>query len=537
MKKLTGRKVINYSLQTTITLLVCTVVIISLVITEAMVIKRVAEDTKNLKAEKAADIARIVSRSSQVIESLQPNKSSETDVQAYTREVQAAAGVEFIVVMDMKGIRKSHPHSELIGKRFRGGDEGTVLRGREYISVAKGTLGTSLRAFAPVYDDHHRQIGAVAVGIMLEEVNDAVSKGRQVIYAGMIFGVAAGILGAVLLARKIKSILFGLEPEEIAGLLEERIAMLQSAKEGIIAVDAEGRIKLVNKEGNRLLQSAGISGDLIGRKIDTFMPDLGLSNILNSGRPKHDLEQNVNGLAIVTNLVPILVKEQVVGAIATFRDRTELKELAEQLTGVKLYADALRSQSHEFMNKLHVISGLISMQNYQSVSSYISKMVEHHQTESGFIAQRIKDPVLAGFLLGKLSYARENKVEFVVDGDGEIPESRDPSVIHELVVILGNLINNAIAAVEKSKTKRIMIRFDYFNQHLSLEVHDTGEGIPKELQQQIFKKGFSTKGADRGLGLFHLTQSLNRLNGHAELFSKEGEGTIFIVDLPYHAKE
>ncbi|MBM7694179.1 CitB family two-component system sensor histidine kinase MalK [Peribacillus deserti] len=537
MKKIKGPSRVKLSLQTTITLLVCTVVVVSLIITETMVIKRVAEDTKNLKAEKAADIARIVSRSAPVIHSLRPEKSSVSDVQAYTRDVQDAAGVEFIVVMDMKGIRRSHPHSELIGKKFRGGDEGTVLRGKEHISVAKGTLGTSLRAFAPVYDNNNRQIGAVAVGILLDDVNHAVSEGRQVIYAGMIFGIAAGIIGAVLLARKIKSILFGLEPEEIAGLLEERIAMLQSAKEGIIAVNATGRIKLVNKEGNRLLQSAGISGNPIGKKIDTLMPGLRLSDVLNLGEPKLDLEQNVNGLAIVTNLVPVLVKEHVVGAIATFRDRTELKELAEQLTGVKLYADALRSQSHEFMNKLHVISGLIAMKNYESVSSYIDKMVEHHQSEAGFISQRIKDPVLAGFLLGKLSYARENKVEFLVDGDGEIPESRDPEVIHELVVIVGNLINNAIEAVGNSEIKRITVRFDYFEQHLSLEVHDTGGGIAEKMQQHIFTKGFSTKGTNRGLGLFHLTQSLKRLNGNAEVFSKEGEGTAFIVDLPYHAKE
>ena len=45
--------------------------------------------------------------------------------------------------------------------------------------------------------------------------------------------------------------------------------------------------------------------------------------------------------------------------------------LAEQLSGVKMYANALRAQSHEFMNKLHVILGLVQLKEYDDLGDYI----------------------------------------------------------------------------------------------------------------------------------------------------------------------
>lgn len=53
----------------------------------------------------------------------------------------------------------------------------------------------------------------------------------------------------------------------------------------------------------------------------------------------------------------------------------------------------------------------------------------------------------------------------------------------------------------------------------------------------IFEHGFSTKGTRRGIGLFLVRQSLEKLGGSIECQSKPGEGTRFIVSLPYASKE
>ncbi|MGV2541597.1 Spo0B domain-containing protein, partial [Bacillus pumilus] len=89
------------------------------------------------------------------------------------------------------------------------------------------------------------------------------------------------------------------------------------------------------------------------------------------------------------------------------RDKTEVKHLVEKLSGVKMYANALRSQSHEFMNKLHVILGLVQLKNYYDLGTYIKDIVIYQQTATNEIIKPVKNSVLAGFLLGKQSYIRD----------------------------------------------------------------------------------------------------------------------------------
>ncbi len=525
----------KWRLQTTIALLVCVVVLMALFATDILISARITKETENNLTEKATDIARMTAKNPIVIEGLK-NHKKEDKIQGAAEEIRRITKVEFVVVMDMNGIRKSHPNRKRIGEHFVGGDEAAVLQGKEHISIAKGTLGVSLRSFTPVFDDHHKQIGAVAVGILIKRVNKAVAQSRQIIYISAIFGILVGILGALFLARKIKQILFGLEPIEIAKLLEERSAMLQSAKEGILALDSSGRIRLVNNEAIRLFQAAGFRKNPAGEMLENFIPGTKLTHALETGEYQVNQEQVLNGITILVNQAPVIVKGKIAGAILTFRDKTEIKQLAEQLTGAKLYAEALRAQSHEFMNKLHVISGLVQMEHYQAIPAYIEKLIDFQQTELKFVMDRFKDPVLAGFLLGKLSYARESGAEFTINGEGIVPETEEQDLIHEVITILGNLIDNGVDAVKNSARKWITLRFDYFEDVLVLEIHDTGKGMDENLRKKIFHKGFSTKGDNRGFGLFLVKQSIDKIKGDIEVHTNEDEGTAFIVTIPYKAK-
>ncbi|MBS2694283.1 Spo0B domain-containing protein, partial [Salmonella enterica subsp. enterica serovar 1,4,[5],12:i:-] len=88
-----------------------------------------------------------------------------------------------------------------------------------------------------------------------------------------------------------------------------------------------------------------------------------------------------NGSELLTNTVPVIVNGQVTGAIATFRDKTEVSRLLQRLSGMAHYADALRVQSHEFMNKLHVILGMLHMKAYQQLENYIINTASNYQEE------------------------------------------------------------------------------------------------------------------------------------------------------------
>lgn len=521
----------QWKLSTIIIIFVCMVVLISLVITSILIGNTVKNSIHKTAEEKAEAVSRTTAQSNIVKRGLK-DKSKEQQIQRYASEIKSATDVSFIVVMDMNSTRKSHPNSDLIGKKFQGGDESPALKGKEIITESKGTLGKSLRSFTPIYDNGE-QIGLVAVGIPIETVNEAFASGLRDIFIGLIIGMFFGIIGAYLLARYIKKILHGLEPAIIAKRLEERNTMLQSVHEGIVAVDREGKINLVNKSAAQIFKRAGLTEYPIGMKINEYLDSTQLHKVVEIGQPEVDEEQNINGVKILVNRVPLYVNNQIVGAISTFRDKTEMSRLSEQLVGVKTYAETLRAQSHEFSNRLHVIMGMLQMENYEEVKQYIREVVRYSAQENVNIATQIKDAALAGFLIGKLSLAREKNIELTIHINEIVPEPHDSQLTHEIITVIGNLIDNSIDALANQKSKIIEVKLNYSQQNLKIDITDSGEGLTPHMQQKIFEKGYSTKGDNRGYGLYLINESVKKLNGSINVDKVSDGYTKFIVEIPY----
>ncbi|RLQ93814.1 DcuS/MalK family sensor histidine kinase [Falsibacillus albus] len=515
-----------------IALFVCSVVIAAIMTTGLLIGINEVKQVKENETDKAMTVAKMVSHSPLVINSLSDGgKGGDGDIQSYTQLLQKDSNVRFIVVMDMNHIRKSHPDPYKIGKPFVGGDEDRALHGEDYVSIAKGTLGTSLRAFAPVYDSAGKQVGAVSVGILMSHVAQSVIGIKHVVYLGIGIGILIGIISALILSKKIKHILLGLEPFEIANILQERNAMLESVREGIIAVDKDGAIVVANAEAVKILTRMGIEDDLVGRKIDQVIQVANFERVWRNGKRYYDQEITINGLTLVMNTVPVSVEGELVGLITTFRDRTELKRMAEQLTGVKMYADSLRAKTHEFMNKLHVILGLVHIEAYEELNDYVRKLNNQYKLEIGQVSRIVKDPIIAGLLLSKLSFAREQGVEMTISGEGLMSSDGKMDMTDELVTILGNLIDNGIEAVHGSKEKVVKINLESHAGHIIMSVKDSGPGIADEMKDEVVKKGFSTKGENNGYGLYLVQQSLERINGTMDIRSDEN-GTMITVDIP-----
>ncbi len=525
-----------FRLQTKIALFACLVVALSLLAADIIINEKISENARSNASAEAIEVARIIANTPAIIEALS-GKRDEDVIQNFTSKVIGISEVRFITVMDMNRIRKSHPNSSLIGSYYEENDIEPVLEGKENTSVNNGSLGTSLRAFSPVFSPNGEQVGIVLVGIMIQSVEEAVNNSRAGMYVALSVGLLVGILGSLILARNIKKNMFGMEPFAIAKMFEERSAMLQTVREGILAVDKESYITIVNEEAMRLFRQAGVVGDPIGQKVDEYVPNTRMQSVLINGQAEFDQEQDLNGIIILANRIPIVVEGKIVGAIATFRDKTELRQLAEKLTGVQLYAEALRSQAHEFMNKLHVIIGMIRMGYYERLNGYVNQIATQYHAEVGYMVKKIKDPVLAGFILGKLSLVREAGGEMILSEESFLPEPAEHEVVHELITIVGNLISNALEAVENSDVKRIGVDFSYDNDILIIQVSDTGSGIKEEVKESIFAQGYSTKGDDRGLGLYLIERSLQRLGGTISVDSVVGEGTTFQVIMPYWSKE
>ena len=523
-------------LQTKITILVFAVVVVALLITNVLISRSIKSEIQNGTGRQANSIAHIMARSPIVIEGLM-NEKSVAAMQVYVNESQKEGDVQFIVILDMQGVRKSHPDKDKIGKRFVGGDEIEALNGKEYITIARGTLGDSLRAFVPVIAPDGQQIGVVVVGILLNTIVALVREISKVLLLVTLIGMVIGIVGAFMLSYNIKKTLFGLEPEAIAKRLEERNAMLQSVYGGIIAVDSQGMITMVNNEALKMLNLLESHDNPVGKPVQLYIPNTRLLEVIRTGVAEYNQEQNFRGLSVLTNRLPMMINGKIIGAISTFHDKTEVKRLAEELTGVRDYVDALRAQAHEFMNKLHVILGLAKLESYDQLAIYINRIVSKQEAEVSFVSKRIREPVIAGFILSKLSVAREKNVYMHLAEESYVPQPKQEHVVHELVTIIGNLLENAFDAVERSTLREVELHMYYDEEALYIHVSDTGEGILPEIHENLFKKGASSKGKHHGYGLYLVKCSVEQLHGEIDFETRPGEGTVFTVRVPYKVKE
>ena len=353
------------------------------------------------------------------------------------------------------------------------------------------------------------------------------------------FGLVIGILGAIFLAGGIKKVLFGYEPEEIARLLQERNIILNSVREGIININANGIITVVNFEAKMLLKQADIADtdDLCGKSAMDVLKHVPLHDIIKEGRSFADASIKFGNTVFVMTAVPLLGLDggqRILGAVITFRKKSVVEELANQLTGFKNYATALRAQTHEFMNKMHVIMGLIDMKAYDELKNYTKEIAYNRQSEVSYIVTRLKDITLSGFILGKISRSRELDIDFSLSEESEIHGDLDVPSVHDLVLIAGNLIENAFDALKNFDGERIVnLSILDFDKEIVIVVEDSGPGMSEETIKQIYHRGFSTKGdSGHGFGLFLAKQSVDSLNGTISVESSLGEGTVFTVRLP-----
>ena len=321
-----GKQKVALRLSTSITLMVSAVIISVLLVVHTLFFVQLSKMAQEGLQDKAVAVARSLSFSPTIIHGLTDPEAGKR-IQAYTSQVQKANNLLFIVVTDMNGIRYSHPNPEMIGQHFIGNDLEPALQGKENSAINRGVLERALRIFIPVYEPHGKQIGVVAIGISLTSIASVVSETRWTIPWTILFGALIGSLGTWFLVKALKRIMLGFEPYEISNLFEQRNAMLQSIKEGVIAVDANSRITVVNHEAKRLFKQSGPMENLLLSSASKYWPvRLYLEQVLETGIARRDEEINFNGSILLTNTVPVMVKGDIIGAIATFRDKTEVSQ-------------------------------------------------------------------------------------------------------------------------------------------------------------------------------------------------------------------
>jgi two-component system CitB family sensor kinase len=447
-------------------------------------------------------------------------------VQKEAERIRKATKAEYIVVMDWRGVRWSHTDPKQIGG-IVSTDPGQALAGKEVMEIDSGTLGRSARGKVPLRDSDGTVVGAVSVGIAYDSVRARLIHAIPGLLAYAGGALAVGALAAWLISRRVQRQTRDLAFSDIASLLSEREAMLHGIREGVVALDRTGRIRLVNDEAQRLL---GIGDAVVGRSPD---------EALGAGRTADVLAGRVAGTDLLTVrgqrvLVANRMPTDDGGAVATLRDRTELEQLGRELDSTRGLIDALRAQDHEHANRMHTLLGLLELEMYDEAVEFVGEVVGDHRATAEQVTERIEDPLLAALLVGKATVAAERGVALWVSDRTRLPDRLvDPQ---GLVTVVGNLVDNALDAVAGKPHARVEVELRSEGRTAILRVRDTGPGIPLEHRELVFTEGWSTKKPpahrERGIGLSLVRRLAERQGGSATVGEAHGGGAEFTVVLP-----
>ncbi|MFQ6142308.1 ATP-binding protein [Streptomyces seoulensis] len=448
-------------------------------------------------------------------------------VQREAERIRLATSAEYVVVMDMRGTRWSHTDPRQIGHRVST-DPRAALDGHEVMQIDTGTLGRSARGKVPLRDpDDHRVIGAVSVGIAYDSVRarlvDAIP--GLLAYAGG--ALAVGALAAWLISRRVQRQTRDLAFSDIAALLAEREAMLHGIREGVVALDRGGRVRLLNDEARRLL---GIGDEAVGRTPDEALGEGRTTDVLAGRVTGTDLLAVRGRRVLIANRMPT----DDGGAVATLRDRTELEQLGRELDSTHGLIDALCAQDHEHANRMHTLLGLLELEMFDDAVEFVGEVVGDHRATSEQVMEKIRDPLLAALLVGKATVAAERGVALWVSDRTWLPDGLvDP---RGLVTVVGNLVDNALDAVAATPHARVEVELRAEGRTVVLRVWDTGPGIPADRRDLIFTEGWSTKQppahGKRGLGLSLVRRLAERHGGGVTVGEAHGGGAEFTVVLP-----
>ena len=456
---------------------------------------------------------------------------------SFMQKIAARSDASFIVIGNAQGVHLFHSvHPEWVGTRLVGGDNQAVLEGKSVTTIRKGGLGVSLRSKAPIVDATGRVVGIVSVGYLTSYL-DSITLTKVInIFAAAVLLLIALFIFSWYFTRSIKKQIFSLEPREIGLLVRQQKAMMESIYEGVIVIDRQRRIEVINHAARSLLGLSKPARLLRGQSIDSVIapqPFFASDEMLENDT--HDELCRFNQLTVLASRVRIMLEESLQGWVITFRDRDEINSLSAQLSQVKRYVDNLRIMRHEQLNRMTTLSGLLHMGHYDEAIRYIQAQSEHAQELLDFISSRFSSPTLCGLLLGKAARAREKGVALSFDPACQLDRPLPALIEPELISIIGNLLDNAIEATQRAELPHepVEVLIQLNARELMIEVADRGIGIDPAIRDHIFERGITTKTrGDHGIGLYLIEHYVTQAGGTIEVADNSPRGAIFTLFIP-----
>ncbi|MFF6776132.1 ATP-binding protein [Streptomyces sp. NPDC012637] len=507
-------------------------------------------------------------------------------LQPYAEALRRDAGVSYVVIMAPDGTRWTHPEPAQIGRTYLGHIDRAV-RGETFSETHMGVLGPSVRTVAPVFDDRDggRVIALVSSGITIERISQQVREQVTALLGMAGAALALGGAGTYVINARLRRHTKGMNATELSRMHDYHEAALHAVREGLVMLDGQRRIALINDGARELLGLAG--EDVVGRSAAELGLPAPLTGALLSSEPRVDELHLADERVLVLSTRPVVGGERR-GTVVTLRDRTELQALSGELDSERGFTEALRSQAHEAANRLHTVVSLIELGRVDEAVGFATAELELAQALTDRVVTAVGEPVLAALLLGKAAQANERGVELVLTEDSRIDDGVLPVSLpaRDLVTILGNLVDNAVEAAGgapslgtpvhgepahgepalaapvlgepalvapalaapaggrtpgslaeprsevAARGARVTVTALAEGGELLLQVGDSGPGVRPEDRAAVLDRGWSTRGPGRGLGLALVQQAVTRASGTLTLARSPLGGAEFTVRVP-----
>lgn len=440
-------------------------------------------------------------------------------VNKMVENIHLKTGIQYLYVLNEEGRYFAHPLPEKLNTSYEQGDtrlDPFLLKPLYYYEMTQNAM---VEGYAPIYSEGVRS-GTVIVGIYNGRILQTMSGYAMQLTFFAVLAIGVGILVAYALSKNIKRSIYGLEPVEIAMLHKDREIILENVGEGLLAVNYQGKITMINSRARELLSQEGLKVGMPYSAL-VFSEFFGDHKALEEGHGEKEWRIGTSKLLKI-EYIPLKDREDRMGWLFRIEDMSLLRKRAEELTNMKELTQALRAQNHEFMNKLHTISGLIQLESYEDALHYIEKISVTRQAVIGILNEKVKVPFISGLILAKYSKATERQIEFVISTDSYLDKLPDHVIEDDISSILGNLLDNAIDALTGRRESKIILTIKSIDDGIIFIIRDNGPGIKDLPMEKYLEKGVSSKGPDRGYGLFIVSERLKRAQGQLWMENEDG---------------
>jgi two-component system, CitB family, sensor kinase len=312
------------------------------------------------------------------------------------------SGADGVLVVGLDGEVLASSEPSRVGTQADLGDS-DATEGRQWSGDVEDEGERVVVAHAPIYSGDGELLGIVVAEQAYPSVWTRLTGGSTDLTLFLGVGALLGIAGSLVVSRVVKRGTRGLAATEIANLADQREALLHAIREGVVAVGTDGRITMANDAARVTLGLGDV--DPVGRRVGDLGLDPHVVDLLSGDAGGEDAAALVGSRVVVFNRREASAGGRGIGSVTTLRDRTELVSLQSQLSSNLSITDTLRAQTHEFDNRLHTISGLVQLGEYDEVARLVGTLTRRRAEVSEAVSKRLAEPALAALMIAKHAVA------------------------------------------------------------------------------------------------------------------------------------